>query len=143
MMTFLPYPSFTGSALCLDRQRLGKQRVEVLQMLRAIHGETKGYNNHPCTNMWRPYPQALVYYGIVICDEWIARGYKDTCKDKISKYLTTLEDFQIPLWFGDERLHSSHRSALLAKNPEHYGQFGWTDKPMDLSAKPLPYYWAS
>ena len=36
MQTFLPDPDFARSARCLDRLRLGKQRVEVLQLLRAL-----------------------------------------------------------------------------------------------------------
>ena len=37
MQTFLPYPDFARSAAVLDRQRLGKQRVEVLQILKDGH----------------------------------------------------------------------------------------------------------
>ena len=33
MQTFLPYPDFARSARVLDRKRLGKQRVETLQVL--------------------------------------------------------------------------------------------------------------
>lgn len=36
MQTFLPYPSGVKSARVLDRQRLGKQRVECLQILAAL-----------------------------------------------------------------------------------------------------------
>lgn len=36
MQTFLPYPDFCGTALVLDRKRLGKQRVEALQVLRGL-----------------------------------------------------------------------------------------------------------
>lgn len=36
MQTFLPYVSFSRSAATLDIGRLGKERVEVLQMLKAI-----------------------------------------------------------------------------------------------------------
>ena len=35
MQTFLPYPDFARSARCLDNRRLGKQRVESYQILRA------------------------------------------------------------------------------------------------------------
>ncbi|WP_407659745.1 pyrimidine dimer DNA glycosylase/endonuclease V, partial [Kineococcus indalonis] len=35
MQTFLPYPGFARSAAVLDAPRLGKQRVETLQVLRA------------------------------------------------------------------------------------------------------------
>jgi hypothetical protein len=48
----------------------------------------------------------------------------------------------LPPWFGNERLHSSHRAALLYKNPEWYGRFGWKEKPAVPDAKGrLPYYW--
>ena len=33
MQTFLPYADFAQSAKVLDMKRLGKQRVEVLQLL--------------------------------------------------------------------------------------------------------------
>ena len=36
MQTFLPYPDFAASAAALDDRRLGKQRVEALQVLRAL-----------------------------------------------------------------------------------------------------------
>lgn len=36
MQTFLPYSSFRMTAEVLDRQRLGKQRVEALQILRIL-----------------------------------------------------------------------------------------------------------
>lgn len=37
MQTFLPYPNIIQSAQCLDNKRLGKQRVEALQILKAIN----------------------------------------------------------------------------------------------------------
>ena len=37
--TFLPYPDFVKSAKALDYKRLGKQRVEAWQILRALRGE--------------------------------------------------------------------------------------------------------
>ncbi|HMC68015.1 MAG TPA: pyrimidine dimer DNA glycosylase/endonuclease V, partial [Mycobacteriales bacterium] len=36
MQTFLPYSRFDASAAVLDDLRLGKQRVETLQILRAL-----------------------------------------------------------------------------------------------------------
>jgi Pyrimidine dimer DNA glycosylase len=36
MQTFLPYPDFVACARVLDSRRLGKQRVEALQILRAL-----------------------------------------------------------------------------------------------------------
>lgn len=78
MNTLLPYRDFTQSAACLDRQRLGKQRVEVLQILRALNGETTAWRNHPAVRMWEGHVPSLVCYGVAVCREWIGRGYKDT-----------------------------------------------------------------
>ena len=36
MQSFLPVPDFRESAKCLDMKRLGKQRVEVLILLKSI-----------------------------------------------------------------------------------------------------------
>jgi diadenosine tetraphosphatase ApaH/serine/threonine PP2A family protein phosphatase len=97
--------------------------------------------------MWRGYPEALAAYGLAIVHEWTARGHADTCEAKI------LDDLPgagvdrrprnqaelaaagaLPPWLGDEMLHRSHRSALLRKDPDHYGPL--FDEPDDL-----PYVW--
>lgn len=38
MQTFLPYSNFTSSAFVLDSKRLGKQRVENMQLMSALTG---------------------------------------------------------------------------------------------------------
>jgi hypothetical protein len=133
MQTFLPYSSFAASAKVLDRQRLGKQRVEVLQLLRALAGETKGWRNHPAAKMWAGHESALVDYGIAVCQEWLARGYKDTCLGKIEAFKQGRSSR--PEWLGDATFHASHRSNLLRKDAEWYGQFGWEE------SDDLPYVW--
>lgn len=133
MQTFLPYPNFVQSAKSLDRLRLGCQRKEVLQLLNVLHNpNTKGWVNHPATRMWRGYEQALVSYGLTICEEWLSRGYKDTCYAKIGAYQSGA--VILPTWLGG-RIHKTHRSALLFKAPEWYSQFGWNDTPV------YDYYW--
>jgi hypothetical protein len=134
MQTFLPYPDFTESAKVLDYRRLGKQRVEVLQLLKALR-EGGGWSNHPAVKMWRGYENALVSYGLDCCAEWIERGYKDTCMGKIESYWDETANQDQPPWLGNPDFHASHRSNLLRKDPIHYGQEGWTE-PNDL-----PYIW--
>lgn len=131
--TFVPYDDPAECARVLDRQRLGKQRVEVLQLLRALFGHTKGWYNHPAARMWRGYEGALANYGVVICREWVRRGYKDTCVGKIT--LMIEPDTHWPPWWGDLLVHRSHRSNLIRKDPGHYQAF-WPDVPSDL-----PYVW--
>ncbi len=134
MQTFLPYPEFDRSAACLDRQRLGKQRIEVIQVLNTLRSGGN-WRNHPAVLMWRGYENALVDYGIAVCREWIRRGYKDTCRYKIEVHRNGVS--VNPPWLGDRRLHDSHRSNLLRKNAAHYSANGWTVGPE------LPYAWPS
>lgn len=128
MQTFLPYADFAQSASVLDRQRLGKQRVETLQVAKAIVTGS-GWVNHPVTKMWSNHLGALVTYQRAICFEWTNnRGYKDTCLEKTIAIAETLGDSDFPDFIGDESFHASHRSNLLRKDAHHYGQFGWTER---------------
>lgn len=130
MQTFLPYPNFACSAMVLDRQRLGKQRLEAQQILNAIqHGG--GWARHPIVAMWRENVQALRLYHDVMVREWERRGYVSN----MVQYLPPPSLVVMPPWLGDGEFHASHRAALLHKMPEHYGQFGWTEAPA------LAYVW--
>ena len=147
MQTFLPYADFERSARALDLKRLGKQRVETLQIVRALTVPGYGWANHPATLMWHGYEEALARYGLVCCEVWVEAGFADTCAATILTDARTAGVTSIrtqaelgtggalPPWLGDEALHHSHRSALVRKDPEHYrGLF--PDVPDDL-----PYVW--
>lgn len=195
MQTFLPYADFAESASVLDQKRLGKQRVETLQIFQALTGRRLvntsktidtgrvrrkkiyigedelrageeieeqdfeiievpvmktitlprsewriehthvGWDNHPATKMWTQQGAALLDYQTAICNEWTRRGYKDTCLEKTEFiFLDAVNYMEMglgPKWLGREDIHASHRANLLRKDPEHYGQFGWTEEPMD------------
>lgn len=128
MNTFLPFPEFDKSAQVLDRQRLGKQRVEVLQLLKGQ------WPNHPAAKMWRGYEHALGLYGLAICREWKARSYKDTCYEKIEALLAP-HPKRLPPWLGDDAFHRAHQSNLVRKLPEHYRRY-FPEIPDSL-----PYIW--
>lgn len=135
MNTFLPYPSFRDSARVLDRARLGKQRIECKQILRALIGETHGWTNHPATKMWRGHERALCDYAIAICEEWIGRGYKDAQLEWFKQARRYLRRTGDPPWLGSQEFHASHRSNLIRKDPSWYGQFGWAE------SNALDYFW--
>jgi len=84
--------------------------------------------------MWDGYVEALVEYGVEICDEWIRRGYKDNCRERIIQQSQGTE-IVYPSWFGDPEFHASHRSNLLRKAPVWYSIYEWTE-----SSK-APYIW--
>ena len=132
MQTFLPYQDFKESAKCLDYRRLGKQRVEVLQLLNSFSRlDYKGWKNHPAREMWRGHENALVMYGQAICNEWISRGYKDTCFGKITAHYHFNKSSTLPLWIDNKDIHLSHKSNLIRKYPEHYSPL-WPDVPNNL-----------
>jgi hypothetical protein len=147
VQTFLPYPDFAASASVLDDRRLGKQRVEALQILRALTREHYGWKHHPAVRMWAGHEEALASYAMEICAEWVRRGHADTCAASICTDLVAaglpaprpqLElaaARRLPPWLGDERLHRSHRAALARKDPQHYrGRFDDVEHDM-------PYFW--
>ena len=135
MQTFLPFPSYSDSARSLDRMRLGKQRVEAWQILRALRGESKGWTNHPATRMWRGYEFNLSVYGAIMCQEWLRRGYKDSLLPRFEAVMLSLPVSLPPEWVHRKDIHLSHQSNLIRKLPSHYGpQFpGVPDN--------LPYVW--
>ena len=79
MQTFLPYDDFERSARALDRKRLGKQRVETIQVVRALTRPGYGWVNHPAVLMWRGFEEALGRYGFTCCQAWVELGFGNTC----------------------------------------------------------------
>lgn len=135
MQTFLPYPSFEESLKCLDYRRLGKQRVEAMQLINCITqinlgNDPKGWVNHPARIMWHNHLDALKLYCNLAIAEWINRFYNNSM---IQYKLPS--NIKLPPWIGDKNFHASHRSNLLRKYPIWYSQFGWTEPDN------LPYVW--
>ena len=133
MQTFLPLESIPLSMTALDDKRLGKQRVEALQIIKALTIDDYGWKNHPCVKMWDGHLDWLKYYMKCAIKEWIRRGFKNTMI--IDEDYNLTEDNK-PNWLGDDRVHGSHRANLIRKDPKYYSKHKWTDDPS------TPYYWA-
>lgn len=131
MQTFLPYADFWRSAEVLDYRRLGKQRVEVKQIVNTLLDNSSGvsWKNHPTVLMWKGHEHSLLQYGIVICMAWRLRGYRDSLEPELQDRLAKIPETPPPSWLGYEAFHSSHRAALLFKNYDWYSQFNWTEIP--------------
>jgi len=138
MQVFLPYPDFKKSLESLDDKRLGKQRVEAYQLISGLEGRltlngktySKGRINHPISQMFRDNLPALKQYLNDSIDVWVARGKNNTMQKEVIN-----EEIIMPIWFGNEKFHKSHRANLLRKDATYYGSHGWTDDPT------LPYTW--
>ena len=139
MQTFLPYPSFLKSARVLDRQRLGKQRVEGLQILQCLLGVgSQRWRFHPAVCMWRGYEFALAMYILSVCHEWQHRGYRDTVANKVRQLVRkhgVLALLRRPPWLGDPSFHRSHQSNLVRKDP------AWYRRKFPKVSATYPYVW--
>ena len=149
VQTFLPFPDFERSARSLDVKRLGKQRVECLQVVRGLTVADYGWRHHPAVKMWRGHLEALGRYTLTCCEVWTEAGRADTCATTVLVDLAAAgtpqvrteaelaEAGDLPHWIGDEDFHRSHQSALLRKDPDFYGEL-FPGVPDDL-----PYVWPS
>jgi len=131
MQTFLPEFDFFSCAMILDYKRLGKQRLEAMQILNAMYNPKNHWHNHVAVRMWRGYEDCLKYYANWIIREWIKRGYENNMK-----FFSIPDIFPVPAWLTDRRLHLSHKCNLMRKNPDYYRQFDWPN--IDVEA---PYWW--
>lgn len=145
LMTWLPFRDFHDSLQHLSDYRLGRQMFEAGLVLDNLvgTGHEKRRLVGMTTRMWAGYESALGLYYSLSIREWVVRGYHAlrvppynfyrgydtlTLHYAASKFLP-LAEIVYPKWLGDERLHASHRSALLALDPEHMKQFNWEDGP--------------
>jgi hypothetical protein len=143
MQTFLPYADFERTARVLDLKRLGKQRVECIQVLRGLTRSDYGWRHHPAVKMWKGYEEALGRYSFTCCEVWVEGGFADTCAATIVADLREagvtavrsqaelVEAGAVPPWLGDPVFHRSHQSALVRKDPDFYGPV-FPDVPDDL-----------
>lgn len=125
MQTFLTDKNPVVSAQNLDNKRLGKQRVEAIQIANILLNQTStnAWRNHPAVKMWRGYEAFLIkVYLKAILNEWTKRGFKNTkCEEHFNRLLNFIKDKPItePKWFSKD-FFISHQSNLVRKNPSFY-----------------------
>jgi hypothetical protein len=129
MQTFLPYADFKKSAQCLDNRRLGKQRIEAHQIWTIVSGgrTTGGWVHHPAVLMWQGFPNALAHYYNEVLVEWVSRGFVNNMLPLTEGRL--MRPHPMPIWFGDQAFHDSHRSNLLRKDIDFYSLHDWEVRP--------------
>lgn len=161
MQTFVPYTDFRAIAEVIDNDRLNKGAVEAGQICNALTDSQKigvprlfrpanpdrktvGWANHSASRMWKGHEVALLHYGIALAEEWMRRGKNNSFSGQFAEQAERLRGMgftaEMPAWWGDERVHGSHRAMLLVKNHAHYAQFGWPeDNPATLAG--AQYFW--
>ena len=130
MQTFVPYADLHESAVALDNKRLNKQLLEGRQIYNILveNRNKGGWVNHPAVKMWRNYDNALYAYLENVMLECRFRGIST---EKNWSAITKMHDgnwdrgsnIVMPPWWGDERVHQSHRHNLYKKDPGWYHMF--------------------
>lgn len=104
----------------------------------VLCNKLKPWRHHPAVLMWEGYEGLLSTYGITFANVLKERFGEDNIAINYLREVfanTHYSPVDFPEWLGDENLHASHRSNLLRKDPEYYGQFGWKE------SHDLPYIW--
>jgi hypothetical protein len=78
--------------------------------------------------MWRNYDNGFYAYLVAIYEECVVRGIK---ADKNWSAIEKLHEDNwnrggntvMPAWWGDNRVHESHRNNLYVKDPDYYAEF--------------------
>lgn len=130
MQTFVPYADIDESAETLDNKRLNKQLLEGRQVYGIISSgrTTGGWVNHPAVKMWRNFDNGLFAYLTGIVNECTRRGisteknWNAICEMHEANW-NRGSGVVMPPWWGDERVHLSHRQNLYKKDPEYYAYF--------------------
>lgn len=153
MQTFMPHQDLEASAQCLDRSRLNKQRVELLQICNALDPakQRAGWRAHPAVCMFKTQGglTLLEDYTEQICEECRVDGLADNANmlgrfrdffdyirkgkprercqgdpvDLLASNPVTYNFARPPWWFGHPLFHYSHRANLLFKDQDYYERF--------------------
>jgi hypothetical protein len=118
--TFIPVDNFEEIAKILDNKRLGKQRVEAMQIINILSGKSKSaaWKNHTAVKMWEGHVDALKVYYNAIVKEWIRRGFNNTMKlYKVKKNVV------LPWFVTNKIVNLSHQANLLRKDKAYYSKF--------------------
>jgi hypothetical protein len=146
MQTFVPFNDVTLSAQSIDNKRLNKQLLEGRQIYNILaSGKRSGpWTNHPAVKMWRNYDMALFEYLKAIYKECNNRGIKteknwNAIEQIHESNWNRGDNVVMPPWWGDNRIHQSHRNNLYRKDPEYYAEF-MDDKFISCCEK-CNYFW--
>lgn len=156
--TFIVGPNLDLSSL--DTPRMGKQRVEAFQIIKALESPpgTNKWQNHPTSRMWKNHVMPLKIYYNACLKEWERRGYRNdilvpypvedgyTIVDftglslsEVVLRVKTIGPKTFPWWVGFEPFYLGNRAALIRKNPQHY--LSLFSEPRILPYLRLGYLW--
>lgn len=148
MQTFVAFANMALSASVLDSKRLNKQLLEGRQIyhILASNKRSGAWVNHPAVKMWRNYDTGLYAYLEAIKDECVQRGIQTEKNWTVIQQMHANnwhrgDNVVMPPWWGDSKIHDSHKANLYKKDPEYYYHF--YDAPNEPCCDKCNYRWPS
>jgi len=133
-MTFVPYPDLALSLGILVKEHVAKQREDAWKLYNTLKTKKKGWDQLKICRMWEGYLPCLAWYYNVAHANCNRRMVPVGSHKPID---TSAMIINFPSWFGNQKLHQSHRSNLVALYDEYETLwFGAARTP-----KNLPFYW--
>jgi hypothetical protein len=141
MQTFLTSANSDPVEACretfnmLDNARLGKQRLEAVQIIK------NQFPNHPATKMWQGHKHALALYASFACIHWRERGKQDTLLPILDGAMRSARSPLVwPWWFGHPAFVRAHQTKLYWK-----GSPKWVAHLNEMAPRHqvmrMPYLW--
>ena len=142
--TFIIVPDIVKTAQLLDTKRLGKQRIEALEIINCLEefdktGKiTSKWGNHPVVKCWMGFTNHLKVYYNIILREWINRGYNNNMEfyqienenlyhivpcnfhNNSIVFCGTYNYYSFPFWVAFYPFYMSHQASLCRKYPKYY-----------------------
>lgn len=141
MNILVPLPDFVDSSAVFRDVDLKQQANNISITMDALHEVSHIHlSTSPWAAMWRGHEVMLCEYGITLVEEHISRTESEelvSVLDNLRWHLDNAStgEFSMdkPAWFGDTRVHDSHKSLLLRLDKFWYRQhFGDIDSELDL-----------
>lgn len=109
----LPFPSFRKSVACYSNYTLTQTMQFILRHQKSM-GSDSYYRQRHVYLFWHKYKQAYIRLGMMCADELKLRDLSYD-HEKASRFFQEVKEghWRKPLWVGWDRLHASHRAALL------------------------------
>lgn len=131
-MTILaPFPDFVDSSAVFRDVDLEQQANNISKTMDALHEvDHLELIASPWTKMWRDHEVMLCEYGITLVEEHISRTESEhlvSVLDNLNWHLDNAStgEFSMdkPAWFGDTRVHDSHKAFLLRLDRRWYLEY--------------------
>ena len=138
MITWMTRMSYLDTAADLDSDMLMQLAQESSELVREML--TVGENQSPTVRMWQGYEVALAAYSASMEVELATRGVFTHLHLETATLIRDLgrsddNEYDAPPWLEDADVLRSHRSNLVRRWPEQYGN-SWAKTP-----ELWPYIW--